>query len=283
MDGPDESGVLGMTCAETHLLPRSNYSLRSPETTYDFNNDTESGFESSSSSTTTVTSWRSQHHGHHTSQDDSLPEMRNVTVRSTWKNRGAASVDEPGRGARMYGMGTEDEAESATTWRAYRATTILDSEETVSATRAATSRTAKPSPAEVYMRRINNSVVTTRDVAEPVCRSKSSLLPTEGGLQMSILHEPVSSQKLVPWRTQPMAADDTDPNPGSWRTRPAPGDLDPYERESERSSRTEVGSSRGTRTTAARPALLSNRGHAGRAEGRTGRGNRQWSNRQTDD
>ncbi|XP_052341830.1 leucine zipper protein 1-like [Oncorhynchus keta] len=281
MDGPDESGVLGMACAETHLLPRSNFSLQSPETTSDFNNDTESGFESSSSSTTTVTSWRSQHHGHHTSQDDSLPEMRNVTVRSTWKNRGAASVDEPGRGARMYGMGSEDEAESATTWRAYRATTILDTEETVNATRAATSRTAKPSPAELYMRRINNSVVTTRDIAEPVCRSKSSLSPTEGGLRMSIPHEPVSSQKLVPWRTQPMAADDTDPNPGSWRTRPAPGDLDHYE--SERSSRTDVGSSRGMRTTASRPALLSNRGHAGLAEGRTGRGNRQWSNRQTDD
>ncbi|CDQ71675.1 unnamed protein product [Oncorhynchus mykiss] len=281
MDGPDESGVLGMACAETHLLPRSNFSLQSPETTSDFNNDTESGFESSSSSTTTVTSWRSQHHGHHTSQDDSLPEMRNVTVRSTWKNRGAASVDEPGRGARMYGMGSEDEAESATTWRAYRATTILDTEETVNATRAATSRTAKPSPAELYMRRINNSVVTTREIAEPVCRSKSSLSPTDGGLRMSIPHEPVSSQKLVPWRTQPMAADDTDPNPGSWRTRTAPGDLDPYE--SERSSRTDVGSSRGMRTTASRPALLSNRGHAGLAEGRTGRGNQQWSNRQTDD
>jgi hypothetical protein len=54
------------------------------------------------------------------------------------------------------------------------------------------------------MRRINNSVVTTRDIAEPVCRSKSYLSPTEGGLRMSIPHEPVSSQKLVPWRTQPM-------------------------------------------------------------------------------
>ncbi|CAB1330627.1 unnamed protein product [Coregonus sp. 'balchen'] len=207
MDGPDEAdqpGVLGIARAETHLLSQSSFSLQSLETTSDFNNDIESGFESSSSSTTTVTSWRSHHHGHHTSQDDSLPEMRNVTVRSTWRNRGAASVDEPGRGARMDGMVSEDEAESATTWRAYRATTVLDTEETVNATRAATSRTAKPSPAELYMRRINNSVVTTRDIAEPVCRSKSSLSPTEGGLQRSIPHQPVSSQKLVPWRTQPM-------------------------------------------------------------------------------
>ncbi|KAK6306982.1 hypothetical protein J4Q44_G00221300 [Coregonus suidteri] len=79
------------------------------------------------------------------------------------------------------------------------------------------------------------------------------------------------------------AADDMDPNPGSWRTRPAPGDLDPYERERERSTRPDVGSSRGTGTTASRPALLSNRGQAGRVEGKTGRGNRPLSNRQTDD
>ncbi|CDQ57987.1 unnamed protein product [Oncorhynchus mykiss] len=206
IDGPDETdqpGVLGMARAETHLRPRSSFSLQSPETISDFNNDTESGFESSSSSTTTVTSWR-RHHSHHTSQDDGLPEMRNLTVRSTWRNRGAASVDEPGQGARLEGVGSEDELESATTWRAYRATTVLDKEEKVNATGASTSRAAKPSPAELYMRRIKNSVVTTRDIAEPVRRSKSSLSPTEGVMQRSIPHEPVSSQELTPRQTQPM-------------------------------------------------------------------------------
>ncbi|XP_014065596.2 leucine zipper protein 1 [Salmo salar] len=285
MDGPDETdqpGVLGMARAETHLRSRSSFSLQSPETISDFNNDTESGFESSSSSTTTVTSWRSQHHGHHTSQDDGLPEMRNLTVRSTWRNRGAASVDEPGQGARLDGVGSEDEVESATTWRAYRATTVLDKEEKVNATGASTSRAAKPSPAELYMRRIKNSVVTTRDIAEPVCRSKSSLSPSEGVMQRSIPHEPVSSQELTPRQTQPMAADNTNPSSWSRRTRPAPGDLGTYERERVRSSRPDLGASRGTGTTASRPELWSSRGQAGHAERMTGRGNQPRSNRQTD-
>lgn len=81
--------------------------------------------------------------------------MKNVTVRSTWKNRGVASVDETGRGRgatkAMMDGGSEDEAETATTWRAYRATTI-DTEEMVNrGTGGNTVETkgAKPSPAEV--------------------------------------------------------------------------------------------------------------------------------------
>lgn len=137
---------------------RSNYSLQSPDGSSADLNDTESGFESSNSSgATTVTSWRSQRHSQ-LSQEDSLPDMRNVTLRSTWRNLGAVSVDEAGRGRggprMMQDGGSEDEAEAPTTWRAYRATTILDAEETVnSGTGAdgngAEQKGAKPSPAEV--------------------------------------------------------------------------------------------------------------------------------------
>lgn len=83
--------------------------------------------------------------------------MKNVTVRSTWKNRGTASVDETGRGRggtrTMTDGGSDDEAEAMTTWRAYRATTF-DTEETMNsgtgaAGNAEVQKGAKPSPAEV--------------------------------------------------------------------------------------------------------------------------------------
>lgn len=142
----------------SHLCcQRSNFSLQSPDTTSADLNDTESGFESSSSSsTTTVTSWRRQRQSQN-SQEDSLPDIKNVTVRSTWKNRGAASADETsqGRGGTraLTDGGSEDETEATTTWRAYRATTI-DTEETVNSGTGAggnaeAQKGAKPSPAEV--------------------------------------------------------------------------------------------------------------------------------------
>lgn len=83
--------------------------------------------------------------------------MKNVTVRSTWRNKGTVSMDETGRGrgaARaMMDGGSEDETEAATTWRAYRATTF-DTEETINSGtgaggNAAAQKGAKPSPAEV--------------------------------------------------------------------------------------------------------------------------------------
>ncbi|KAL0969577.1 hypothetical protein UPYG_G00229300 [Umbra pygmaea] len=277
VDGPVETelpGLLGMGRTETHHRSQNSFSLRSPETTSN-NDDTELGFESSSSAAT-VTSRRNNHHGHHTSQDDNLTEMRNVTVRSTWRNRGAASVDEPGRGVRIKGsgVGSEDEVEPATTWRAYRATTILDAEDSVNVTAAATTQAAKPSPAEMYMLRINNSGVGPRNNGEPLHQSKRSLSPIVGGLQMCTPHEPVTAQELVPWRTKPTAADNTGPNPGSWRTRTVPADTGP--------SRSDQGAIRGAGTRTSRPDLGYTRGQTGRAEGMSGRGNRPWSNRQTD-
>ncbi|MEQ2297422.1 hypothetical protein AMECASPLE_034540, partial [Ameca splendens] len=167
-----------------------HYSL--DNTFADFN-DTESGFESGSS-TTTVTSWRSQRQTEH-SQDDTLSDMRNVTVRSTWRNRGAASVDEVGLGRvgskALRDGGSEDEAEAATTWRAYRATTF-DTEETVK--NAAAQKGTKP--AEVYMRRYS-SVTSTKEADEVMPRRDRSLeSPTmeTGILGRTIPHAPVTSQ-----------------------------------------------------------------------------------------
>ncbi|XP_048831701.1 leucine zipper protein 1 [Brienomyrus brachyistius] len=247
-------------CSEAQTLPQRSFTWKSPEKAPDVNNDTESGFESSSSTGTnaTVTSWRS--HQPHGLRDDSLPEMKNVTVRSTWKKKGVASVDSSGSGSRVDG--SEEEAESATTWRAYRATTVLDAEDAVTANPSATttvaSRTAKPSPAEVYMRKIN-STAASKDVPEPIRRSRSSLSPTEG-LKKGVPHEPVTAQELQPWhRAQSPALEETgDSSITSWRKQ-ASGS----QGSSGWTSKTQAGRERGP---------VSSRGQGGRP----------WSHRQTD-
>ncbi|KAJ8333153.1 hypothetical protein SKAU_G00420490 [Synaphobranchus kaupii] len=258
-DGGDTSIAMETSRVETQLVSRSSLTLRSPlETaaTPDLNNDTESGFESSSnSSTTTVTSRRSNPNHPSSSRDDGLPDMRNVTVRSTWRNRGQTSVDEVGLGRSKVADGSEDETESTTTtWRAYRATTVLDAEETVTATTVTATRTGKPSPAELYMQRINSGVSAREP--EPVRRSKSTLSPSEG-YRRSIPHEPVLAQELQPWnRPQPTALEETtEPPHGSWRKQ-SPTDLGSCDR----ASKTEAVSKRTARKTNSpaplRPCLL---------------------------
>ncbi|XP_070835893.1 leucine zipper protein 1 [Chaetodon trifascialis] len=269
---------------------RSNFSLQSSDTTSADFNDTESGFESSSSSsTTTVTSWRRQRQNQH-SQEDSLPDMKNVTIRSTWRDRGTASVDETGQGrgsARtMTDGGSEDEAEAPTTWRAYRATTF-DTEEMNSGTgaggNAEAQKGAKPSPAEVYMRRINSVVTNTREVEEPgLRRGKCSQSPTveSGSVGRIIPHAPVTSQSWGrSYTQQPQAADSTEPSPNpshspaSWRRQIPSGDSHHLGSSYDRGSKTAGASSRGD--------LWSSRGQGSgaRAEGRTGAGSRLWSHR----
>lgn len=268
---------------------RSNFSLQSPDTTSADFNDTESGFESSSSSsTTTVTSWRHQRQSQH-SQEDSLPDMKNVTVRSTWKNRGTTSIDETGRGrggARtMTDGGSEDETEAVTTWRAYRATTF-DTEEMINSGMGAggnseAQKGAKPSPAEMYMRRINSVVTNTREVDEPVLRrGKRSQSPTmeARGLGRTIPHAPVTSQSWGrAYTPQPQAADSIEPSPNpshspaSWRRQLPSSDSHHLG-----SSKTAGASSRGD--------LWSSRGQGSgaRADGRSGVGSRPWSHRHSE-
>uniref|UniRef100_A0A9R1SDJ7 Leucine zipper protein 1 n=2 Tax=Cyprinus carpio TaxID=7962 RepID=A0A9R1SDJ7_CYPCA len=224
---------------EAALVSQSSFSLQSSEAS-DLNNDIESGFESSSSSTT-MTSRRS-HHNHH-SYDDSLPEMRNVTVRSTWRSRGAASVEESARAPRQDG--SEDEGESATTWRAYRATTVMDTPLNSS---TVANCGGKPSPVEVYMRRINNAAALVPDLGR---RKKKTPSP-----ERAIAHEPVSAQQLQPrGRKHPMSADDRESAPSSWRRQPA-GDVDLYDRSGSRG--------------------------AWSSRNRTADGSRSWSNRHLD-
>lgn len=278
----------------SHLCcQRSNFSLQSPDTTSADLNDTESGFESSSSSsTTTVTSWRRQRQSQH-SQEDNLPDMKNVTVRSTWRNRGAASADETsqGRGGTrtLTDGGSEDETEATTTWRAYRATTI-DTEETINSGtgtggNAEAQKGPKPSPAEVYMRRINSVVTNTREVEEPgLRRGKRSQSPSieAGGSGKIIPHAPVTSQSWGrSYTQQPQAADSTEPSPNpshspaSWRRQLPSSDSHHLGSSYDRASKTVGASSKGD--------LWSSRGQgsAARAEGRTGAGSRLWS-RQTE-
>ncbi|XP_029316231.1 leucine zipper protein 1 [Cottoperca gobio] len=267
----------------SHLCcQRGNFSLQSPDTTSADINDTESGFESSSSSTTTVTSWRHQRQSQH-SQEDSLPEMKNVTVRSTWKNRGTASVDETGRGrggARtMADGGSEDEAETSTTWRAYRATTFDTEEMLNSGTGACGNAEAhKPSPAEVYMRRINSGVANPREGDESVLRrGKQSESPTmeARGLGRIVPHTPVTSQSWGRSYTQQPQADGIEPSPNpshspaSWRRQLPSSDSHHLGSSYDRASRTTGASSRGD--------LGSSRdqGSGARAEGRS----RPWNHR----
>ncbi|XP_039992537.1 leucine zipper protein 1 [Xiphias gladius] len=278
----------------SHLCcQRSNFSLQSSDTTSADFNDTESGFESSSSSTTTVTSWRSQRQSQH-SQEDSLPDMKNVTMRSTWRNRGTASVDETGRGRgttrTMTDGGSEDEAEAATTWRAYRATTF-DTEETVNSGtgaggNAAAQKGAKPSPAEVYMRRINSVVTNTREGEEPLLRrGKRSQSPTieTGGLGRTIPHAPVTSQSWSrSYTQQPLAADSVDPSPNpnqspaSWRRQLPSSESHSQGGSHDRASKAAGASSRGGEL------WSRGQGSGARAEGRNGAGSRAWSHRQSD-
>ncbi|KAM8834417.1 leucine zipper protein 1 [Synchiropus picturatus] len=239
---------------------RNNFSSLSSDCTADLN-DMESGFESSSSSTT-VTSWRSQRQNPH-SLEESMPDMRNVTVRSTWRNRGAVSADETRRGrggtkAVMDG-GSEDEVEAAPTWRAYPATTT-DMEEAVNSRTGASGSTAaakgvKPSRAEVYMRQINN----TEDTG--LRRTKRSQSPSvdAGGLVRSIPHAPVTSQS---WgRSSSQSPQGIDESPSSWRQQTS------YER-----------------TTKPKGELWSSRsqGSGARTEGRGGAGSRPWTHRQAE-
>ncbi|KAF7656637.1 hypothetical protein LDENG_00038800 [Lucifuga dentata] len=298
-DSSSGSGLHGTSSLETttsHLCSqRNNFSLQSMNATSADLNDMESGFESSSSSsTTTVTSWRSQRHSQ-PSQEDSLPDMRNVTVRSTWRNRGSPPVDESGQGRGVPRMmqdgGSDDETEASTTWRAYRATTILDTEETVnSGTGAcgngAAQKGAKPSPAEVYMRRINSVVTNARDVEEPGARrSKNSQCSTmeTGGLGRTLPHAPVTSQSWGrSYTQQPLAADGVDPSPNpshspaSWRRQATSSDLHHLGSSYDHVPKTAGASSRGE--------LWSSwgQGSGGRTDGRSGVGSRPWSHRQSE-
>lgn len=209
----------------SHLCyQRNKFSLQSMDTISADFNDSESGFESISS-TATVTSWRRPGQ---LSNEDSLPEMKNVTVRSTWRNRGAESVDESGRGRggvkAMTDGGSEDETE-ASTWRAYRATTVDIEESLNTGTGSTGQRTAKPSPAEVYMRRINSVVTKDSEDAAAVRRAKRSQSPaTDVSLGRTIPHAPVTSQSWGrSYSQQPTTADNLESSvnsrhsPASWR------------------------------------------------------------------
>ncbi|XP_014873491.1 leucine zipper protein 1 [Poecilia latipinna] len=227
-------------------------------------NDTESGFESGSS-TAMVTSWRSQTQTE-LSADDASSDTKNVTVRSTWKNKASKA---------LMDVGSEDEAETATTWRAYRATTF-DSEEAVN--NAAPQKGTKP--AEAYMRRYN-SATSAKEAEELMLRRdrRSESPVTEAGiLGRTIPHAPVTSQSWSRSYSQaPLAKDAPDPalnpcsSPASWRRHPQPGAS--YDR------LTKAG---GAATRGGEPWSSRGPAPATRTEGRTGAGSRTWSHCQSE-
>lgn len=192
-DNSDLPNILETARIEKTILSRSSLNFQAPEIGTELNNS-ESGFESGGSiTTTTVTSRRSHNNDQCSSQEDNVPEMKNVTVRSSWRNRGAVSVDQLGQGPRHDGL--EDEMEPTTTWRAYRATTVLDTEDALMSS-SVTTRSGKPSPAERYMRRISSGNVG-RESLESLRRNKI-VSPIDSSLQRIIPHEPVCAQQLQP-------------------------------------------------------------------------------------
>ncbi|KAK0139765.1 Leucine zipper protein 1 [Merluccius polli] len=279
---------------------RSSFSILSPEatttSTADFSNDTESGFESSSScNTTSVSSWRSQTYGL-PSQDDSLPDLRNVTVRNTWRNRpGAtttASMDQVGIRGKAVPLapgdcgGSDDEAaDPPITWRAYRANSVLDQEETGNGKMGAGSsitapKGAKPSPAELYMRNVNNATGIKEVQDSGARRGKTSPSPSfeAAGLGRAIAHEPLSSQMWGrSYSREPAAAERTDASPdprhspASWRRQPPTGDSYHLGSSYDRGHKTAGLSPRGE------PWSSRGQGSADRGEGRSGAGSRPWN------
>ncbi|MBN3321372.1 LUZP1 protein, partial [Atractosteus spatula] len=244
-------------------LTRSSFTIRALESVENSNND-ESGFESSGSNcvTTMVSSWK----GQQTCKEDMIPDMKHVTMRSTWrKKQGATMSQEDNQGSRLIdGVGEDSDS---STWRAYRATTVLDPEDSV--------HSSKPSPAEIYMRRIN-STVASREPPEQMRRSKSTLSTSESVLGRTQPHEPVIAQELIPWRhSKSLALDDTADPSVSIRRKPLPADSGSYDRALKNEP---VG-----KRLSPRPELWQSptRGQAARPEGR-GAGGRNWSSRQAD-
>lgn len=167
---------------DSSVLPQNCLSIQAPKINTDYNN-TDFGLSSSSLTTSAATSWRSNNRNRSSSLNVT-PDSRNVTVRNAWKNQGAASVDHHSPRPRQGGLDNE----SYTTWRAYRATTVLDTEETLHRETAKQSR--KPSPLETYMLKINSG----KDCVEPVHINKQvSVLDSDS---VSIPHEPVCAQHL---------------------------------------------------------------------------------------
>ncbi|XP_033878054.3 leucine zipper protein 1-like isoform X1 [Acipenser ruthenus] len=237
-------------------VSRSTFTIKALEPME--NNNNETSFESSSSSgsssgSSSSSSWRS----HQSTREENTPDVKNVTVRSTWRTKqGAFSTDE-GKGPKSD-AGDED-SDSSSTWRAYRATTVLDGEET--------SHTSKPSPAELYMRRIN-STVGPWEPPEPVRRSK-----TEGLLRKSYTqaHEPITAQELS-YRNRPKspAREDSTDLSATSRRRQSPSDLGSVSKR--QSSNHELCPSQGG---------ISSRPLSSRSEGRGSTG-RTWNHRQSD-
>ncbi|XP_061552330.1 leucine zipper protein 1 [Phycodurus eques] len=239
---------------------RSNFSRRSPDTNSPDLSDMDSAFESSSS-TTTFTSCQNQSQRQH-SLEEHLVDMKNVTVRSTWKNKDIASDDKGRR--RAGGMGSEDEAETATTWRAYLATTV-DSEDSVShgprtGGIVSTAKLAKPSPADMYIRTIDKEAEESALHRGGSAKSPSHEL---GALGRTVPHAPVTSQswsRSYSQRPQGANADNV-----LWRQHlSATSSYDRTAKTTGMSSRGEQWSSRG------------------QASGKSGAGSRVWSHRQAE-
>ncbi|MGH0130943.1 UNVERIFIED_CONTAM: hypothetical protein FKN15_067328 [Acipenser sinensis] len=186
-------------------VSRSTFTIKALEPME--NNNNETSFESSSSSSSGSSSRRS----HQSTREENTPDVKNVTVRSTWRTKqGAFSADE-GKGPKSD-AGDED-SDSSSTWRAYRATTVLDGEEI--------SHTSKPSPAELYMRKIN-STVGPWEPPEPVRRSKTESLLRKSYTQA---HEPITAQELS-YRNRPKS-----PVPPQLEGQQAAVEIDPKSQE----------------------------------------------------
>ncbi|KAM9786921.1 leucine zipper protein 1 isoform 1-T2 [Syngnathus typhle] len=243
----------------------SSFSHPSPDTTSADLNDS-SAFESSNS-TTTFTSWQNQSH---TQQEESLPDTKNVTVRSTWKNKGLASDEKERRRRGVMDGGSEDEAESTTTCKAYLARTVDsdDSQSYGSKTSGIVSalRRSKPSPSDMYMRTIDKEAEESALLRGGTAKT----VPADAGaFGKTLPHAPVTSQS---WnRSYSQRPQGANADLLSWRQHLSATNSVPPGSSYERTAKTTGVSSRGEQWS----------GRA-QASAKSGAGSRAWTHRQAE-
>ncbi|XP_057716207.1 leucine zipper protein 1 [Corythoichthys intestinalis] len=248
---------------------RSNLSHKSPDTNSADHNDMDSAFERSTSPTT-YTSWQNQNHRQH-SQEEHLPDTKNVTMRSTWKNKSVASDEKSRRRAGVRGItdrGSEDELETSKTWKAYLATTVVSEESQSHGLRTdgivSAARGAKPTSDDIYMRAIDKE--PEESVLHRGGTAKSVSLEA-GALGRTVPHAPVTSQSWNRAYSQRSQVSNTENV--SWKQQSSATNSVPLESTYERTAKTTGVSSKGE--------LWSSRGQT---SGKSGAGSRVWTHRQ---
>ncbi|XP_077587213.1 leucine zipper protein 1 [Stigmatopora nigra] len=273
-DSSSKSRIHSTSRVEKIMRPtayqRSNFSPQSPDTNSADLNDMDSAFERSNSPST-FSSWQNQNHRQY-SQEEHLPDTKNVTMRSTWKNKGIASDEKSRRrvgGGEIMDQGSEDELETAQTWKAYLATTVVSEESGSHGLRpdgiVSAARGVKPTSEDIYMRA--NDKEPEESVLHRGGTAKSPSVVV-GALGRTVPHAPVTSQS---WnRSYSQRTQGAIPENISWKQHLSAANSVPLESTHDRTSKTTGLLSKGEQWSS-----------RGQASGKSGVASRVGSHRQT--